>query len=808
MELNERLTVKVRPRAIAENIVKWKNYRITVLGDRVFRIEKSKKGVFRDQATQSIWFRDAEKQDFSVTEKTSSLEITTSRCVLYIRDRRKDCLISLDGKKPQKINNAGNLKGTYRTLDGCNGKYYAPDDKRSPIRLGNGVCSRSGVAVIDDSSSLSLSDKGEILPQKADGSDEYVFAFGNGYKKAVKALFALTGNTPLIPRFALGNWWSRYYKYTQDEYLKLIYRFIDNEVPLTVATIDMDWHWSDFVDSQKGITRSGRNTEYFVGKSQNIGWTGYSWNTELFPDYKRFLKDLKALGLKITLNIHPADGVRFWEDRYAEMAKAMGMDPIDGKQIEFDISDPRFITAYFDILHKPLEKDGVDFWWIDWQQGTKTKIEGLDPLWALNHYHYLDNASDHLSPLILSRYAGVGSHRYPLGFSGDTFITDLTLSYLPYFTLTASNIGYFWWSHDIGGHFWGSKDDEQAVRHIQFGVFSPINRLHCSNWETLSKEPWLYGNGSGEIIKNQLRLRHSMIPFLYSASYRANKEGRGLIEPVYYYFDSPEAYSHKNQYFFGSSLLVAPVTTKIGSGGYSKTEVFIPEGIWTDIFTGDRYEEKEGGKNRVLLRKLDSIPVLIKAGGILPLSLDKGNSPDNPRRLEIAVWRGNGKFDLFEDGREKGNEREFITTFISSLEEKGGKAVQKLLISAKGDSSVIPKDRTLKISFRDIPEGKISLRQNGKEIGLDVHPSDSVYAEFPYDGKAEYLICVEFIPLSKLDEIKKRTLEVLLRAEEDNHLKLRTYEKIKSSENTDEFKNAIDESQLSEYTKARLFENF
>ena len=114
----------------------------------------------------------------------------------------------------------------------------------------------------------------------------------------------------------------------------------------------------------------------------------------------------------------------------------------------------------------------------------------------------------------------------------------------------------------------------------------------------------------------------------------------------------------------------------------------------------------------------------------------------------------------------------------------------------------------MKISFRDIPEGKISLRQNGKEIGLDVHPSDSVYAEFPYDGKAEYLICVEFIPLSKLDEIKKRTLEVLLRAEEDNHLKLRTYEKIKSSENTDEFKNAIDESQLSEYTKARLFENF
>jgi alpha-glucosidase (family GH31 glycosyl hydrolase) len=126
-------------------------------------------------------------------------------------------------------------------------------------------------------------------------------------------------------------------------------------------------------------------------------------------------------------------------------------------------------------------------------------MAGLDPLWSLNHYHYLDNAKEKENPLILSRYAGVGSHRYPLGFSGDTEITWATLDYLPYFTATASNVGYTWWSHDIGGHHRGEKEDELFVRHVQFGVLSPINRLHCSNWETLSKEPWYFLNGAGEI---------------------------------------------------------------------------------------------------------------------------------------------------------------------------------------------------------------------------------------------------------------------------------------------------------------------
>lgn len=134
---------------------------------------------------------------------------------------------------------------------------------------------------------------------------------------------------------------------------------------------------------------------------------------------------------------------------------------------------------------------GVDFWWIDWQQGTKSKMKGLDPLWLLNHYHMLDINRDGNNSVILSRYAGMGSHRYPLGFSGDTVVCWKSLDFQPYFTALASNAGYTWWSHDIGGHMFGKGDNELYLRWLQFGVFSPINRLHSSN-KGMSKEPWNY----------------------------------------------------------------------------------------------------------------------------------------------------------------------------------------------------------------------------------------------------------------------------------------------------------------------------
>ena len=796
--LDKHLVAEVRPQAKEENMVRWGNYRITVLQDRLFRLERSENQRFRDEATQSVWFRDMPEQAFTVTDWENGLMIETGACTLIVKEKREDCQIELNGKV-LTIDNSGNLQGTSRTLDGYDGDMFVgiqnkrgkdmPTDAK--LKLESGVCSLSGVAVFDDANSLTLGSDGEVKPMRGDGSDEYIFAYGDDYRSAVKALYMICGSTPLIPRFALGNWWSRYYIYTDKEYLRLLNSFEEHNVPLSVATIDMDWHYSTQMEADLHITEQGKNTPFYGG---NDGWTGYTWNKRLFPDYKKFLKKIEEKDLKITLNLHPAGGFRWFEECYEEVAKALGKDAESGEWIPFDIANTDFINAYFSKAHKPYEEDGVAFWWIDWQQGVNSGMEGLDPLWSLNHYHYLDNASNHSAPLILSRYAGIGSHRYPLGFSGDTHITWETLDYLPYFTATASNIGYTWWSHDIGGHMYGDKDDEMYLRHVQYGIFSPINRLHCCNAEVCTKEPWAYENGAGDIARNWLRFRHKLIPYLYTASYRTHAEGIALVEPLYYEWKEPQAYEYGNEYLFGGELLVAPVTSAAEADGYARTKVWLPEGRWTDIFTGAQYEAGASGKELTVLRVAEDVPVFIKAGGVLPLSADKGNSVENPETMEILVWSGNGGYTLYEDGATQEKEGQLFTTFTTEYTEADGIARQTLFISSKGDATVVPAKRTFKVRFKDIPDGTISLYVNGEQVESEEILTDCVAIDLMIEADKEYLVEVEFEAISDLEKLIAYARKILICAKGNIADKDDFWKELEKVESVDEYSRLVGET--------------
>mgnify|MGYP005754653207 CR=1 FL=1 len=787
-----------RAKAIEENTVLWRDYRITALASRLFRLEKSKKKKFRDNATQTVLCRDMPKVKFSVETSDETCVITTECVKLVLKRKLRDCRVIIDGEE-KPITNDGNLGGTCRTLDVCDGGYKVDFGKhaRRKINLGVGVCSRSGVAVIDDSSALSLDFDGRVNGETADGTDEYIFVYGKDYRGAVAALYTVTGKVPLVPRFALGNWWSRFYPYSDKDYLRLLNRFDEHNVPLTVATIDMDWHYSLHVDEEKGITASGRNTPFYGG---NNGWTGFSWNTKLFPDHKTFLKELHKRGLKVTLNLHPADGVRWWEDCYRDFAADMGIDPDTGKRIAFDFSDPKFISAYFRRIIDKNEKDGVDFWWVDWQQGTTSEVKGLDPLWALNHYHYADNAAKNERGLILSRYAGVGSHRYPVGFSGDTFTTWRTLAYLPYFTYTASNVGYSWWSHDIGGHMLGKTDFQLYLRHIQFGVFNPIMRLHSSDVVPVTKEPWYYKNGTGMIAEEWLRLRHSLIPHLYSLDKMCNERGNAVVEPLYYeYPDEERAYDKCAEYLFGGNVVVAPVITPLEKDGYAHTEVWIPEGKWTDMFTRDEYKAGSGGKLKVLLRRLESIPVLVRAGGVIVTSGDKGNSIKNPEKLIVKAYSGDGDFTLFEDDGKKSAETIFTM--------KGEKDKQTLEISSTGDRAVIPENRIIKVIFENIRDGEIRVTADGKPVGFEAPYEDRLSVIFDYDSRKVYKITIKEKPLTELEKLKLRTAEELESAEGDNPDKqMNCYLPLMRAGTIEEFKEIMKYVKVSDSVKARLSE--
>ena len=429
----------IRPVADPVNVLTGANYRITVLDPGLVRLEYSEKGRFEDRASQMAIDRAFPPAEFGVIETAGLLQVETVRMRLtYDKGPFTTSGLSVQAKGGRHSRGGvwryglptRNLGGTARTLDNVDGA----------CRLEPGILSREGVAAVDDSNTVLL-DNDWIAPRHSGNLDVYVFAFGRAYKEALRAFYRLAGPTPLLPRFALGNWWSRYHPYSASEYLQLLDRFAAADLPLSVAVLDMGWHLVD-IDPKYGS-----------------GWTGYTWNTELFPDPPAFLREVHERGLAVSLNVHPAEGVHAHEQAYPAIAKRLGIDPGSELPVSFDPTDPDFLQAYFGELHHPLEDQGVDFWWLDWQQGAVTRVPGLDPLWLLNHFHFLDSGRSGRRPLTFSRYAGVGSHRYPIGFSGDTVISWASLDFQPYFTATASNVGFGWWSHDIGGHFFGSKDD-------------------------------------------------------------------------------------------------------------------------------------------------------------------------------------------------------------------------------------------------------------------------------------------------------------------------------------------------------------
>ncbi|PZE23544.1 glycoside hydrolase family 31 protein [Curtobacterium sp. MCBD17_028] len=619
------------PRARDDQQVHGDGWRITVLTEGLFRVERSADGGFEDRASTFAIRRDLPAVPFDVERSGRGVVVTTARARLRYDGGPFSAsgllveMIGADTGRWRYGEPTRDLGGTARTLDDVDGR----------TDLEPGVVAPDGIAVVDDAASFLFEDDGWVGVRGADREDLYVFAYGRDYPAAVSALYAVSGPPTRLPRWALGNWWSRYHPYTADSYLALMDRFDDEGVPFSVAVIDMDWHRVDSVPSRFGN-----------------GWTGYSWERSLFPDPEGFLTALHERGMRTTLNLHPADGVRAFEDAYPTMARALGVDPETERPLPFAPTDRAFLESYFRDLHDPLEDQGVDFWWIDWQQGRTSDLPGVDPLWVLNHFHHLDAARNGGPGMTFSRYAGPGSHRYAVGFSGDAVVSWASLAFQPEFTATAANIGYAWWSHDIGGHTRGVRDDELATRWVQFGVFSPIMRLHSANNPFIRKEPWSFPPEHRAAMDDALRFRHRMVPYLHTMNHAA-AAGTPLVRPMYHLEPRrSEAYRVPNEYAFGSELLVAPITEPRDPASLlGSVRAWLPAGTWTDVFTGTVYR---GDRSLAFHRPTASIPVLLRAGGILPL--DAGPDLDatrNPSELEVLVApAASGTFVLAEDAED------------------------------------------------------------------------------------------------------------------------------------------------------------
>jgi alpha-glucosidase (family GH31 glycosyl hydrolase) len=673
-QLAPHLVATFEPQAATQAVVRHGNARFTLLTSRLVRMEYDPQGAFEDRASQTFGFRNQPVPEFGVEVDGNRVRITTKYLALSYEENgsgftEKSLEVAVHetnhvwrpGQKDEH-----NLGGTYRTLDGRDGAVPIPP----------GLCSRAGWALVDDSRTLVFGEQGVLKSREGEAatrSDFYFFGYGHDYKACVRDYCAVSGQIPMIPRFVLGNWWSRYWEYSEETLKGLILDFKRHDIPLSVCVIDMDWH-----------------TE---------GWTGYTWNKQLFPDPKRMLGWLHEQGLRTSLNLHPADGVKAHEEAYPAFAKLMGVDPESKQRIEFDPSSPKFVDGYFRLLHHPHEEDGVDFWWMDWQQGSQCTIEGLDPLYWLNHYHYLDLGRDgKRRPLVFSRWSELGSHRYPIGFSGDTVVTWESLAFQPYFTATAANVAYPYWSHDIGGHFGGIEDDELYARWVQYGVFSPILRLHSTKNAFQDRRPWLSDGEAFHCIREAMKLRHALVPYLYSLAHGVTRDALPHIRPMYW--DYPEeavAYTVPQQYLFGDGLIVAPfVEPRDRDTRHSRQVVWLPEGDYYDFFTGEHYV---GGRVTSLYGTLRDTPVFARAGACIPLADCTGWGPvESPSALSVRVFAGaDGSFELYEDdGVSRAHEGGSFA--VTRIEQRFSEGELRLIVSApSGDASCVPADRTLKV---------------------------------------------------------------------------------------------------------------
>lgn len=670
-----------------DSVVKGECYRFTILTPQLVRMEYSSDGVFEDRPTQIVLNRNFETPAFSVYEREKHIEIDTEwLSISYDKNE-----FSLGGLSVKVRSESSGIYSTWRfsepVLEGLWGTARDLDQVDGKIPLEPGLLSRlGGFGLIDDSQSLVMLEDGWVESRRPGIQDIYFFGYGYEYKLCLKDFFYLCGKTPLLPRYAFGNWWSRFYPYSESEYMELMDRFSSEGVPLSVAVIDIDWHI--------------RNVDPKYGK----GWTGYTWNTKLFPNPKAFLCGLHERNLNVTLNLHPAEGVQPHEQMYETVAHVLGRDPEQKQPVHFDFCDRSFVKAYFEYLHHPQEKDGVDFWWIDWQQGNASEISGADPLWMLNHFHFLDSAKDGKRPLILSRYAGPGSHRYPVGFSGDSIISWASLQFQPYFTATAANIGFGWWSHDIGGHAGGSRDDELMVRWLQFGVFSPIMRLHSTSNLFNGKEPWKYNELTKSIMIRFMQLRHQLIPYLYTMNWCCYQEGAMLVRPMYHdYPKQDEAYRVENQYLFGSELIVCPITSPMDSTlQLSCVKAWMPEGMYFDFFTGLRYR---GGRSINLYRSIHNIPVLARAGAIVPMTGSQEatqNGAALPVQMEIKVFGGaNGSFAFYEDDGVSNECGKYTVTTCNLLWRQGDETLFTI-VPGEDPAGIMPRQRKYTVCFTGV----------------------------------------------------------------------------------------------------------
>jgi len=464
---------------------------------------------------------------------------------------------------------------------------------------------------------------------------DYVVFYGPSDDNVIAAYRNLSGNAPMLPEWAYGFWQCRE-RYTSGNHLvETVKEFRRRNLPMDV--IVQDWqYW-------------GSN-----------GWGVPEFDTTNYANPEGFIKEIHDL--------HAHFNISIWSnpDRNSVIGKEYEEKKLYIPNSKWlDYFNPKTRKSYWNTLNENLFTYGVDSWWMDATEPENDALKGVGTYIGLGNFYRLTypllvcqavyegqrKTTDKKRVCILTRSAFIGQQKYgSINWSGDIGGTWDAYKRQIVAGLNYTITGLPYWTTDIGGFFRPGnsqysdvKYHELLIRWFQWGAFNPIFRIHGYQTET---EPWKYGQIVEDNLRKVLNLRYRFLPYIYSEAWQVTKNGSTMMRPLVMDFrEDVKATEQPYEYMFGKSILVAPVTEP----NVNKWDVYLPKSIdWYDFWTGKRYNGGQTIKTEV---PLDKIPLLVKAGSILPMGKFIQYAGEKPAdTLEIRIYRGaDGQFDLYED---------------------------------------------------------------------------------------------------------------------------------------------------------------
>ncbi len=752
---------------------------ISILAPDLVRVRLSQGGEFGPDRSWAIAKTDWPAVDYSIDDNDGFLDIRTSELVVHVA--KSPCRLSfLDASEKLLNTDYGPYGMSWRgkrvkcwkampydehyfgfgektgLLDkrrermvmwNTDAAHYGPDTDPLYQSIPFFIGIREGLAygVFFDNSYRTKFDMGATCEDRysfeaEDGELSYYFLYGPTVRKILERFTELTGRMPLPPRWALGNHQCRAFYYPASRALEVAENFRTRDIPA-------DALWLDFNYMERAKI--------------------FTWDKARFPDPERFLSDMKAKGFKVVVIIDP--GVKV-DPSYQVYVEGIAKDyfcKYDSGEVfhawlwpgicAFPDFTKEDVRIWWGDLHTDLLNAGVSGIWNDMNEPAVFTVSrrrlrhktfdpevihhdsGLMTPHAKSHnvyallecratYEGLLRLRPNDRPFILSRAAYAGIQRYAAVWTGDNTAdwAHIALQIPMFLNMGLSGIPFV--GSDIGGLF-GTPTPELLTRWYQIAALVPFCRNHTI--ESFDREPWMFGSYYEGIIRRYLKLRYRLLPYLYTTFQEASEKGYPVMRPLLFDFqDDPNTYTIEDEFLIGDALLVAPVTSR----GAARRLVYLPRGAWIDYWS---HEEHQGPKWMEVEASLDTLPIFVKSGSIIPMQPEMGyvdERPIDPLTLEIYTADRESTYTLYEDdGKsldyQRGSYR--LTAFHCS---RRGEAISFTIEEPRGGYTPAPRAYALRFyNIRQEPR-TVFVDQVGLPKVLSTENLDKVDKGWFYDG--------------------------------------------------------------------------